>query len=403
MKNRILALTIVVLMTALLMNACAGHTPDAGTTVQTDKETDEMKDNTQQQQTHADDPAVPVEAEAPMEAEATVEAVPVEGEQVEASVRPPHEPTGIVKLGTALSGAVFAGDYGFDAFLESGGAKSDADVFEFLSTLTDTLLVPNPDQAAFACSTTQLKSENGYLFGRNLDWGNCNALVLTSYPTDGYASVSTVNTDFITGTTGKLPEDVLILAAHYAPLDGINEKGLCISVNMLPDGEILNQNTDKPDLQITTAVRLMLNRAATVEEAVELLGQYDLHRSYNSETHFMIADAAGACVAVEYIKNEMIVIDAKVMTNCYLAEGELYGKGKPEAQKRYDAIVAATAGKESFTADEARDVMACARRSTVLADHITQWTVIYDQTRLTSEFYHREDYTAAYPFSLFAD
>ena len=118
---------------------------------------------------------------------------------------------------------------------------------------------------------------------------------------------------------------------------------------MLPDGEILNQNTDKPDLQITTAVRLLLNRAATAEEAVELLKQYDLHRSYNSETHFMIADAEGRCVCVEYIKNEMIVIDAKVMTNCYLAEGELFGKGKAEAQQRYDAIVSATAGKDMFT------------------------------------------------------
>ena len=47
--------------------------------------------------------------------------------------------------------------------------------------------------------------------------------------------------------------------------------------------------------------------------------------------------------------------------------------------------------------------MACARRSTVLPDHITQWTIIYDQTRLTLEFYHREDYAAPHPFALFAD
>ena len=63
---------------------------------------------------------------------------------------------------------------------------------------------------------------------------HCNVLVLTSYSTDGYASVSTVNTDFITGTTGKLPEDTLLLAAHYAPLDGINEKG----ANPSPNGSL---------------------------------------------------------------------------------------------------------------------------------------------------------------------
>ena len=56
-----------------------------------------------------------------------------------------------------------------------------------------------------------------------------------------------------------------------------------------------------------------------------------------------------------------------------------------------------------FTTDEARDVMASARRSTVLPGHITQWTIIYDQSRLTLEFFHREDYATTHPFALFAD
>ena len=47
--------------------------------------------------------------------------------------------------------------------------------------------------------------------------------------------------------------------------------------------------------------------------------------------------------------------------------------------------------------------MASARRSTVLLDHITQWTIIYDQSRLTLEFFHREDYATTHPFALFAD
>ena len=400
MIKRMQAFSVLVLTAALMLNACAGQMKDADTTVQTEQEADKGKNDMQETEIHNDastDAPQQEEINAPIE-----EQSPIATEQTDAAAHRHHEPTEVVKLGPALSSAVSEGDYGFDAFLESGGAKSDADVFKFLSTLTDTLLLPDSDQA-FACSTSQFKGEDGWLFGRNFDWDNCNALVLTSYPTDGYASVSTVNTDFITGTTGKLSDDTLILAAHYAPLDGINEKGLCISVNMLPDGEILNQNTDKPDLQFTTAVRLLLNRAATAEEAVELLKQYDLHRSYNSETHFMIADAEGRCVCVEYIKNEMIVIDAKVMTNCYLAEGELFGKGKAEAQQRYDAIVSATAGKDMFTTDEARDVMASARRSTVLPGHITQWTIIYDQSRLTLEFFHREDYATTHPFALFAD
>ena len=54
MNKRILALTLIVLTTSLLLYACARHTPDAGATVQTEEEADEMK-NDMQQKPNADD------------------------------------------------------------------------------------------------------------------------------------------------------------------------------------------------------------------------------------------------------------------------------------------------------------------------------------------------------------
>ena len=45
----------------------------------------------------------------------------------------------------------------------------------------------------------------------------------------------------------ELPDSVMVMAGHYAPLDGMNEKGLCVSVNMIQDAETIEQNTDKPD------------------------------------------------------------------------------------------------------------------------------------------------------------
>lgn len=67
------------------------------------------------------------------------------------------------------------------------------------------------------------------------------------------------------------------------------------------DGAAISQDTDKTDITTTTAIRLLLNQAATVEEALDMLGQYDLHVSMNYKVHFAIADAAGNSVAVEYI------------------------------------------------------------------------------------------------------
>ena len=168
------------------------------------------------------------------------------------------------------------------------------------------------DTQVFGCSTLSVaKAEGGYLFGRNFDWNACDALVVTSYPQDGYASVSTINLDFIRQGAGMadslLSDEMMTIAALYAPLDGMNEKGLCVSVNMIQDGAAISQDTGKTDLTTTTAIRLLLNQAATVEEALKLLSQYDLHASMDYMVHFAIADSAGNSVAVEYINNEMIV------------------------------------------------------------------------------------------------
>lgn len=75
-----------------------------------------------------------------------------------------------------------------------------------------------------------------------------------------------VNGDVVTfSAAGGPPSDeMLTLAALYAPLDGMNEKGLCVSVNTIQDSAAISQDTDKPDITTTTAVRLLLNRAATV-------------------------------------------------------------------------------------------------------------------------------------------
>ena len=74
-------------------------------------------------------------------------------------------------------------------------------------------------------------------------------------------------------------DTIRTLAALYAPLDGMNEAGLAVSVNMIQDGEAIEQDTEKPDITTTTAIRLLLNQASDVEEALKLLGQYDMHSS----------------------------------------------------------------------------------------------------------------------------
>jgi len=302
----------------------------------------------------------------------------------------------ITKISENVSAAVYHGNCGFDRFLENGGASKEEEIFTFLAEF-----MKNPDGLRFSvdgtgCSTMQAKGPDGYFFGRNFDWEDCRSLILTSCPENGYASVSCVDTDFIVQTGGTLQDDQLLLAAHYAPLDGINEKGLCISVNQLPDGMTLHQNTGKTNLTITTAIRLLLNRAATTEEALELLRQYDLHTFRHMIFHYMIADAAGNSVCAEYIDNKMSVIETPVVTNHYLTPGPYFGQGRGNSQQRFEALADALSAKEVMTSGDVLAAMERARQG-----H-TQWTVIYDQNARTAEFRDRNNYDHPLFFSLCA-
>lgn len=187
----------------------------------------------------------------------------------------------ITKLADGFSAVRYSGDFGFDLFLDQGGASSDSEVVSFLmenvmSDISGLLFGGNP----FGCSTLSIKSANGdSLFGRNFDWNACNAMVVQSQPKTGYASISTVNMDFISLSgisLSSLPDQIQALAGLYAPLDGLNEMGLAVSVNMIQDNATIEQNTDKPDITTTTAIRLLLNKAANVDEAIKLLNSYDI-------------------------------------------------------------------------------------------------------------------------------
>ncbi len=312
----------------------------------------------------------------------------------------------ITEYESGLSAVRFDGDYAFDLFLEQGGAESDQDVFRFIS---QSLLSADADlqmQAeGFGCSTISIQNtDGGYLFGRNFDWQNCDALIVASYPKEGYASISTVNLGFIRQGAGiasfMLSDDILKIAALYAPLDGMNEKGLCVSVNMIQDNADIQQDTEKKDITTTTAIRLLLDKAATTEEAIELLEQYDLHASMNYMIHFAIADAAGKSVAVEYIDNEMVVTDTPVLTNFYLANGEKQGIGTSQSHERFDILNAAVAEHTSMGMAEVKDILDRVSKDNFNEFESTEWSVIFNQSEYTATYYHREDYENAYAFKI---
>ena len=213
-------------------------------------------------------------------------------------------------------------------------------------------------------------------------------------PAEGYDSVSTVNMDFL-NLGLHMPEEtqmrLLAVAAPFAPMDGMNEKGLCVAVLMIQDSPGFQQDTGKPDLTTTMAVRLLLDKASDVEEALELLSQYDMHASAGMMVHFAIADAAGHSVVVEYIGNEMVVTETPVVTNYYLSPGEKYGIGTEESKIRYAMLDDMLQSGSTFSMDGIRDALNSVSKHNFDSEFAsTEWSIVYNQSTREARYYHRE-------------
>lgn len=300
----------------------------------------------------------------------------------------------------------YAGDYGLDEFLEQGGASSDAELIDFV---VDRLLKGLPikiELPNLACSTFNAETPEGdAIFGRNFDLEYSPGMMVRTAPKDGYASLSMVNLAFIGYGEDKLPDDlatsIVSLAAPFAPLDGVNEKGLAVGV-LLIDTEATNQQTERVDITTTTAIRMMLDHCATVDEAVALLGTYDMHASGGRSYHFQIADASGKSVVVEYIGDEMSVLEPgdattagapaegktyMAATNFLLTPGEYdFGGG----EDRYATVVGALDATNGVMDEQrAMDTLKSVSREVKVKDNgevfQTQWSVVYNLDRGTAQ------------------
>ncbi|MCI8650529.1 MAG: linear amide C-N hydrolase [Anaerotruncus sp.] len=313
----------------------------------------------------------------------------------------------IIELESDLFAVRYNGNYGFDNFLAQGGATSDREVVQYLTENLIGNLGLDFLGNFFGCSTITADGPyGGILFGRNFDWNTCEAMIVEAHPENGYASLSTVNMDFITigtggmmGTALKL-DQVRTLAALYAPLDGMNEKGLAVSVNMIQDNATISQSTGKPGITTTTAVRLLLDKAATVEEALELLCQYDLHASMGLMVHFALADSTGHSVVVEYIENEIHVVGTLVVTNFYLTPGEKYGVGTSQSHARYEILTNLLAESPTLTQEGVRDALSSVSKGNFGEFESTEWSIVFDLTAKTALYYRRENYNDSWLFAL---
>ena len=137
-----------------------------------------------------------------------------------------------------------------------------------------------------------------------------------------------------------------------------------------------------------------------MDEALELLGQYDLHGSMGMMIHFAIADSTGRSVAVEYVDNEMIVTEIPVLTNFYLAEGEKQGIGTEQSHERYNILLNQLEETPQMGMEDVRDALDSVSKDNFGEFESTEWSIVMNLSAGEARYYHRENYEQDYTFRL---
>ena len=342
----------------------------------------------------------------------------------------------------ALYEMTVSGDYYFEEFKEKG-VSSDSELISFITShITKGLISMNISESEIACSAFTAQLENGdRVFGRNYDFDKTNTCIVKTNPSHGYASISTIDLQFLGLDTDKdvtgLMNRITALAAPFVPLDGINDQGVACAIFMSYQGDektvATDQKTDKPDITSTTMLRLILDYAATVEEAVALVEKYDLHDSAQTSYHYMVADATGRSAILEWVngtdktdndgtKRKLVVTyndaddhigqrekDANYqwVTNFIIQPGYYEDDTEKYGLDRYDIIYDGLSVTNAVLKDEsaAMNILQSVGQRYYKEGHsgCTVHSVVYNLTKKTSFFIPNENYaddTAKFYYNL---
>jgi hypothetical protein len=286
----------------------------------------------------------------------------------------------------------------------------------------------NGNTQTFNCTSFQATKADGdgFWYGRNYDYFKNPTMVTISHPKKGYASIACSDMSHFGYSLEKLPDAFMkklnCLAAIYAPVDGINEKGLCTSIMALPK-QASQQDTDKHDVGTTIIMRLWLDRCATVDEALALLETVDVRHdaAVGSGYHYMVADANGDCAVVEFDKEngwKTMIVRKEEGTNSMLVTNHLLSEkyyttepdpavGNPHSRSwwRYETAGAYLQEHDgTLTLDQAQECLSLVHWKDLQWENgtveDTQYSNVYDEKNIVLYLRNWNDYETTHQFQL---
>ena len=305
----------------------------------------------------------------------------------------------------------FTADYKLDAFIDSGADSLEA----FGKYAGMHLLDPVKLAAGIAkgklmktfgsgCSVFTGFNEAGQpLFCRGYDYPHTPVtLLVRTTPKDGYKSIGIADLGFLEMNEGCFEDGKTdlsnLMLAPYITVDGMNEKGFAMAALALMHKGV-DQNTGKKKISTTVAIRMMLDRAGSVNEAIELLKQYDMCTPLkDSDFQFLMMDKSGTSKIVYYMNNELRVLDCKYATNYYLDPffGENYEEPRFLMMKNF-----VIEHKDVFEVDDALAMLRCVSANGKSASKsVTVWDAIMNLETLSMDIIHERDWEHKYTYKI---
>jgi len=170
--------------------------------------------------------------------------------------------------------------------------------------------IPSGNSSSWACTCFSTKTEQGsQILGRNFDWSDHPALLLFTDPPGRYASVSMVDISYLgyskSDDPGKNPGG--LFRSPLLPFDGMNEEGLAVGMMALTAAQAPN-DPQKQTVGSLMIIRLMLDYAKNVEEAIAIIENFNIDFQGGPPLHYFITDKSGKSVVVEFVNQKLSVL-----------------------------------------------------------------------------------------------
>jgi predicted choloylglycine hydrolase len=204
------------------------------------------------------------------------------------------------------------------------------------------------------------------------------------------------------GISGKeISEEMrpALLDAPFIPFDGLNDQGLAVGMMAVPHAEG-GEDPRKVTISDLSAIRLILDYASNLSEAIALLQDFNIDFGQGPPLHFLVSDAAGDSAVIEFIDGQVLVIEGvdtwQVSTNFLFSEEKPVGAGSScwRYNKAYTAL------------QEADGNLSMSNALLVLKDlsqsgsYPTIWSVVYNLTSKEIELVVGKEYSTIYKFNL---